>query len=134
MNNIGMKISAILFAAIALSSCSMVEIASEKKYQQIMSSHVGKDVSVLINDFSYPDEIMEAPNGNKLYVYASSSSSTSPVNCKKDLSGNTSCTGGNTSTSWCKTYFEVGSDNIVKEYSYKGNNCRWCRSDVMLCM
>jgi hypothetical protein len=134
MTSLRTKLITIVALTIFLSSCGMLEIASNTKYQEIMDGYVGKDVSSLIKDFRYPDNIMPAPNGNKLYVYESSNTSTSPVTCNKDLSGNTNCSGGNTSTNWCKTYFEVDLNNVVKNYSYKGNNCRRCKSDAMLCM
>lgn len=134
MNKIVIKVFAIVFISVALSSCSTLEIASETKYQQIMDSYVGKDISAVVKKLGYADEMIEAPNGNRVYVYISSSTSTSPVKCEKDASGNTKCTGGNTSTNWCKTYFEVAPNNTVKAHSYKGNNCRWCKSDAMLCI
>ena len=114
-------------------SCGIVEIASEDKYHKELDKYVGNKIEIVVADYGQADDVSEAPNGNRLFIYSSSSTSTSPVTCTTDAQGKNNCVGGNTSHNWCKKFFEVDSTNIVLNYSLKGNNCRWCKEDVFLC-
>jgi len=127
------KITAIALS-LFLSACGTMGIGSEQNYRNDLKLYIGKPVDVLVNNIGHADSLSAAPNGNKLFVFNNSSSYTAPVNCKTNSNGYQSCTGGVTSESWCKTFFEVNSKNIVVAFTYKGDACSSCESkDVWLC-
>lgn len=130
-----MKLTYLLLLIFMSASCGTIEIASEDKYREILDKLVGDDIKGVIDEYGYADNVSRSPNGNKLYIYSYSSTSSTPVSCTENSKGETDCSGGNTSHNWCKTFFEVDNNNIVIAYSFKGNHCRWCLSDdVLLCM
>jgi len=122
-------------ACLTISSCGTLEIASEDKYKQILDTYLNKPIDNVVKDRGQADNMSQSPNGNRLFVYSSLKTSTSPVTCNTDINGNKNCVGGDTNHNWCKTFFEVNFENIVTDYSFKGNNCRWCLSDnLLLCI
>ena len=116
-----------------MTSCGIIEIASEDKYHKELDKYVGGKIETVVTDYGQADDVSEAPNGNRLFIYVSSNTSTSPVTCTTNAQGKNNCVGGNTSHNWCKKYFEVDNNNIVLNYSLKGNSCRWCSGNVLLC-
>ena len=107
------------------------------RLQRILNSWMGGN----INDYSrangYPTRSFIAPNGNKVYEYASSSTVTIPPTY---LPGTATLTpqygggytinqnpgiqvGGGTRTYHCKLWLEVDGQGTILLWSYKGNNC-----------
>lgn len=119
---------------LTLSACNTMQIGSEDNYKKELQVYVGKDIANVVKDHGHADNLSQAPNGNRLFIYVNSETSTSPVNCQTTSKGKQHCTGGDVSESLCKTYFEVDQNNIVTSYSFKGNNCKSCESkDAVLC-
>lgn len=124
----------LLFSVVFVAACSTVQFASDDNYRNELKEYVGHPIDMVVNFMGHADYMSSAPNGNKLYVYTSSGSSKTPVTCRKDLSGNEQCTGGDIRTYQCKTFFEVDSGSIVVDTSFKGNGCGTCASkDALLC-
>jgi len=105
--------------------------ATTDKYEKNLRSWVGHDVNELIASWGYPANSFQAPNGNTVYVYSSSSSYTMPTNTTSTYNvygnsvyGNSTTNGGQTINAWCQTFFEVNSSNIITSWSWKGNNCK----------
>ncbi len=117
-----------------VSACSSVQFVSDENYRDELNKYLGKSVSVVVDAFGHADYVSQAPNGNKLYVYADSDTSKTPVTCRKDLSGNEKCTGGDIRTYQCKTFFEVDGGSVVVDTSFRGDGCGTCANkDALLC-
>lgn len=116
----------ILLICFPMVSCGILEIASEEKFRQSLHRYIDKPIDDVVRRYGYTDHTSQSPTGNRLFIYSSSRSTRSPVSCKTDASGDTECRGGNTSNKWCKIFFEVNNENIVVNYSYRGNNCKYC--------
>ena len=124
----------LLICSPIITSCGTVQFSSEENYRNELQKYVGESIEIVVNDLGHADNLSESPNGNRLFVYSSAFTSTSPVNCSTDSQGIETCTGGNTNEYWCKTYYEVDDENLVVDFSYKGNNCKKCDTDdVLLC-
>ena len=128
------KYCSITIMLLLIASCGTMEMASEENYRASRQEFIGNPIDSVVANFGHADSLSEAPNGNRLFVYSSSHTSTSPVNCETDFRGDEKCTGGDTSEHWCKTYFEVDESNTVVDFSYKGNSCATCKSEsTVLC-
>ena len=129
-----MKYIFLLSLCLLLIACGVVEIATKEKYHKELDRFVGGKIERVVSEYGQADDVSESPNGNRLFIYTSSNTSTTPVTCTTDAQGKNNCVGGNTNHNWCKTYFEVNSKNLVLNYSLKGNNCTWCSNkNVLLC-
>lgn len=117
-------------AFLALQGC-----ASTDKYNEMLDTWIGADINKLVDVWGYPQNTIEAPNGNKVYVYNQSSSYQLPE--VKTTTSNHAISGNNisgTSTSYstggvavnqqCTTYFEVDDNNKILKWTWKGNNCK----------
>lgn len=121
--------------ALLLSSCNTMQVATEKSYKNQLDQLVGKPITAVVDSFGQADSISEAPNGNKLFVFAKSEIQQASEECKTDRYGFKHCVGGETVEKWCKTYIEVDDQKQVIAYSYKGNACATCSSkDVSVCV
>jgi hypothetical protein len=121
-----------LICIFTLGGCAIGSLENRENY---MGAYVGKSADELVKVLGYSDGTTLAPNGNIVHIYSASSLSTSAVNCTENKNGaGSSCTGGNTTKEWCKDYFEVNKSKKVTNYSYKGNSCRTCVDDVVLCL
>ena len=129
------KIGLLPFLIFTVTACSTIQIGSEDNYRNELQAYVGGDISNIVEKRGHADYLSQAPNGNRLFVYSTFRTSTSPISCKTDSQGKERCTGGDTSEHSCKTYFEVNSRNIVTDYSFKGNDCSSCKSkNTLLCI
>lgn len=125
----------LLLFLFGLSACGSIQMSSMENYSKRLEVYVGKDIANVINAYGHADNLSQAPNGNRLFVYTHYRTFTTPVNCQINDQGDERCTGGNINELWCKTYFEVDSTNVVKAYSFKGNNCVACESDdALMCI
>ena len=113
----------IICAAIVISS-GCVQFGSEENYSIELQKYVGASVENVVKDLGYADYLSQSPSGNRLFVYSRAFTSTSSVNCRVDGIGSQNCTGGNAFEFWCKTFFEVDEENLVVDFSFKGNNCK----------
>ncbi|MCR4304135.1 MAG: hypothetical protein NUV63_07930 [Gallionella sp.] len=115
-----------------LGACQVFQFASEENYRKALDADVGKPIQDVVDQLGQADQLSEAPNGNKLFIYSFTKTTSSPVNCKQSTNGASDCVGGETNTSWCKVFYEVDKSNVVVDYSLKGNGCRIC-TDTLIC-
>lgn len=123
-----MKLKVLVALALA---CSLSGCATTEKYENVLSSWVGSDVNQLVNSWGYPQNSFQAPNGNTVYVYGTSGSYTMPQQTTSTYNavgntvyGNSTTTGGQTLSFWCKTYFEVDDSDRIVTWRWEGNNCK----------
>jgi hypothetical protein len=113
-----------------LSSCAGPSV-NRARYESIVNSWLNNDINKLTDAWGYPTTSFIAPNGNKVFVFQRKSTSTSPVIAQQmpPIGNNpyfgptTIITGGDTSTYWCNTYFEVNSTNTIIRWRIEGNSC-----------
>ena len=95
----------------------------KKSYMEIISAWNGRHIDRLIDRAGYPQSSFIAPNGNKVYVYSTTSTHTSPI--MTTPVGNYLMTfGGHQKTDYCNTFFETDNNGIIVKCSYKGNLCK----------
>lgn len=113
----------------ALAGCQ-----SAAKFQQTMLSWKGQPISSLTSSWGYPNGELTSPDGNKVYVYSHSGSYVVPQTTNyygnSNLIGNSVystgsayTTGGYAVSLSCTVYVEFGEDKIIKNISWRGNNC-----------
>jgi hypothetical protein len=107
-----------------VTSCGGAQIDSDENYRIELQKYVGASGENIVADLGYADYLSESPSGNRLFVYTKSFTSTSSVNCWTDGISSQVCTGGSAFEFWCKTYFEVDDENLVVDFSFKGNSCK----------
>lgn len=111
----------------------MCACATSQAYKNKVEMYVGGNIDQVIEDFGLPDNQITSPNGNNVYVYSVLEHSTSPKTCSTDANGVYNCTGGNSSTDWCKTFFEINKENVVIKTSFRGNDCKACAPNDKTC-
>lgn len=119
--------AAVVLLVVATSGCETLLMGTGEQYRIATQSYIGESIDSIVDQFGYADSLSEAPDGNRVFVYSSFHVNNSPVDCSEDSNGNHSCSGGDISQNWCKTYFEVDSGNIIVNVSSKGNGCGICR-------
>lgn len=117
------KLLMLAFSVIFLNACSSIETKNEA-YAESLDKYVGQDIQLVVDDLGHADQVSEAPNGNRLFVYHDKSNQSWPSDCYYSRYAGRMCSGGEIKERWCKTYFEVDANNKVLEHSFKGNYCR----------
>lgn len=112
-----------LLASLLVTGCSNMATKVKEQYATSLDEYIGQDIETVVDDIGHADQVSEAPNGNRLFIYSHTNQLTYPTHCRGYYYGNQLCSGGETLERWCKTYFEVDEQNQVLEYSFKGNGC-----------
>ena len=101
-----------LMLALSLLGCA---IATTGKYEAILNSWQGNDVSALIQKWGPPSSTYEMPDGRKQYTwYFDGGVVAMPV-----YGG-----GAYAVQRGCKTTFTVNRTNIIESWRYEGNACK----------
>lgn len=116
-------LSALLFAGASV-------LAGEAFMDKALSSWVGYPITSVIKSWGYPDS-QQTIAGQNIYIWEERTTSqdstyehsTVSTDKKGNTHVNTYTSGGGFSDYYCRKIFEVGSDNIVSGYQYKGNAC-----------
>jgi hypothetical protein len=95
--------------------------AQINRYSQITKTWNGKNIDDLMYKWGYPQQLLTAENGNKVYVYSREFIYTTP----KWTTPITNFTiyGGESSFQYCYTYFETDNNKTIVKSSYEGNSC-----------
>lgn len=104
-----MKPWLLLLTLIVTSGC-----ASTRKYERVLDSWAGSDISNLIERWGPPSETYTMPDGRHLYTWYFNE-------------GVVAMPAGNMAYAvqrYCKTTFTVGRAGVVERWSYQGNACR----------
>ncbi len=121
-----MKKILLVMICLGLAGC-----ATTAGYQQVLDTWIGHDAADLTSSWGYPSSQMQAPNGNKVYVYNRGNQFTTPM--QTSINGQRTpwgyqatayTTGGQTLTFRCNTFFEVDSGNKIIRWRWEGNACR----------
>lgn len=119
------KHAIIIIMILLLSSC-----ASTAKYEAILDGWLQQDINKLINEWGYPHNSLQLPNGNIVYIFGSSDSGITPAQTYTHyravgdkLYADSVVTGGYAYNYWCRTFFEVNADNVIVKWRVEGNSC-----------
>lgn len=104
------------------------------QFERNMLTWKGQPINSLIQQWGYPNGELTSPDGNKVYVYDNSGSvyipQTTTYNTNANLIGNSLysttnaySTGGYSVSMQCTIYVEFGDDKVIKNVSWRGNNC-----------
>ncbi|HHA2019588.1 TPA: hypothetical protein ACOEGN_003165 [Enterobacter kobei] len=124
-----MKKILLIMAVIILSGCQ-----TAAQFERNMLTWKGQPINSLIQQWGYPNGELTSPDGNKVYVYDNSGSvyipQTTTYNTNSNLIGNSLysttnaySTGGYSVNMRCTIYVEFGDDKVIKNVSWRGNNC-----------
>ena len=119
----------LVLGLIFLSGCQ-----SSAQFERNMQSWRGQPIDSMVQQWGYPAGELTSPDGNRVYVYSNSGTynvpQTTTYNTTSNVIGNTvysntySTTDGGYSINFsCTIYVEFGSDKIIKNISWRGNNC-----------
>ncbi len=104
---------------------------TRENYIELVNTWNRVPIDKLVSSWGYPKSKFKGPNGNTVWVYYYSSSHVRPTETNTTyttrygrVEGNSTTTGGQTITYWCKTFFEVNEYSIIVRVSFEGNNCR----------
>ena len=104
--------------------------ATTAKYHAILETWVNRDINQLIEEWGYPHNSLKLPNGNTVYIYGSADRYITPVQTfttfhavGDKLYADTMVMGGQSYTYWCRTFFEVNSENLIIKWRTEGNSC-----------
>lgn len=120
-----MKLQVIAIGLLSLCGCAL--FASTDKYEAKLNTWIGHPVTDLEDSWGYAAGSFIAADGNKVYVYSSSSSVTQPMTVYQSTYGGqtaTTVTGGDTTQYSCVTYFETDATGRIIKWRYTGNACR----------
>lgn len=90
--------------------------------QNNLNSWLGVNIDELVAQKGYPTNSFKAPNGNDVYEYSVSSTSSKTVVSPGNQYFATKAYSYNT-TRFCAIYFETNSAKIIINVSAKGNSC-----------
>jgi len=110
----------LIFLSFLLVGCNW-QSAQINRYPQIIKTWNGHHIDELMDKWGYPQQSFIAENGNKVYVYSWEADYTTPI-------WTTPITdfkiyGGETTTFYCTTFFEVNNNETIVKGSYEGNAC-----------
>ncbi|WP_241723073.1 hypothetical protein [Raoultella sp. HC6] len=119
----------LLAIALAVSGCQ-----SAAKFKENMASWKGQSIDAMIENWGYPNGELTSPDGNRVYVYSKSGFLTIPetttyntnaysVGNSVHATTNAYTTGGYSVDLACTVFVEFGADKIIKNISWRGNNC-----------
>ncbi|HBX5650709.1 hypothetical protein [Klebsiella pneumoniae] len=120
---------AVIFIAMVLSGCQ-----TSAQFERNMLSWRGQTIDSMVQQWGYPTGELTSPDGNRVYVYSNSGTynvpQTTTYNTTSNVVGNTvysntyaTTDGGYSINFSCTIYVEFGSDKIIKNVSWRGNNC-----------
>ncbi|ENH2196013.1 hypothetical protein ABVX79_002891 [Escherichia coli] len=112
----------------------LVGCQSAAQFERNMLTWRGQSIDAMVQQWGYPQGELTSPDGNRVYVYLSSGSynvpQTTTYNTTSNLIGNTiysntyaTTDGGYTLHFSCSVYVEFGADKIIKNVTWRGNNC-----------
>lgn len=124
-----MKKILLVLAVVILSGCQ-----TAAQFERNMITWRGQPIDSLIQQWGYPNGELTSPDGNQVYVYSNNGSynvpQTTTYNTTSNVIGNTvysntyATTNGGYSISFsCTIYVEFGKDKVIKNVSWRGNNC-----------
>jgi hypothetical protein len=102
----------ILFIPILLAGC-----ATSAKYQKMVDSWQGKNAQELVDTWGFPNNVIQAPNDDKVYVYSHSNVNYYPGYCTVSGCMPTEYTTG------CTTWFELNKEKVVTLVKFRGSGC-----------
>ena len=106
-----------------LAGCTTT-VRTTEAYEAALDTWLGDDINDLVDQNGYADRTLVAPNGNTVYVYESSVSSTTTVPVRSFVDGSVLFYRTNTSELYCDTFIEVGDKNRIVSWRYEGNDCK----------
>lgn len=119
---------------LALGIILLVGCQTAAQFERNMITWRGLPIQSMIQQWGYPDGELTSPDGNKVYVYGNSGSIYIPksttYNTNANIIGNSVysttnsySTGGYSVNVSCTIYVEFGEDKVIKNVSWRGNNC-----------
>ncbi len=122
-----------IVATMLITGCA---IRSSENYSAVLNSWLGKDINTYSRIWGYPAQIMNLPNGNKLYIYSKKSSvhipETSSSKTEYNVVGSTlysnkktTIFGGYDLKSSCTTKLEVSESQKIVNWTWDGNSCEY---------
>ncbi|MFL62693.1 hypothetical protein EBN78_01030 [Salmonella enterica] len=119
---------------LALGIMLLVGCQTAAQFERNMITWRGQPIQSMIQQWGYPDGELTSPDGNKVYVYGNSGSIYIPqsttYNTNANIIGNSVysttnsySTGGYSVNVSCTIYVEFGEDKVIKNISWRGNNC-----------
>lgn len=119
---------------LALGIMLLVGCQTAAQFERNMITWRGQPIQSMIQQWGYPDGELTSPDGNKVYVYGNSGSIYIPrsttYNTNANIIGNSVysttnsySTGGYSVNVSCTIYVEFGEDKVIKNVSWRGNNC-----------
>ena len=112
------KIVFLIMIALTMTYCASL-FATTEKYTARVNTWNGHNVKDLIVSWGPPSNEYTMPNGNKMYIWLTTSGDRVTTNYNYFLNQTVS----QTSTSWCKTTFTVNTSNIIINNTWEGNAC-----------
>lgn len=132
-----MKTQAIRIIPLLILIANLNACQSNKFYSGELDSWIGRDISKLQELWGDPNESFKSPNGNVIYVWEQSTTYTLHAQNHPTYSaiGNQSFRGPinlarDEHTFWCRTQFEVNSQESIIAWEYEGNDCRPTENDT----
>lgn len=112
----------------------LVGCQSASNFERNMITWRGQPIQSMIQQWGYPDSELTSPDGNKVYVYGNSGSIYIPQNTTYNTNANiignsvysttnAYSNGGYSVNVSCTIYVEFGEDKVIKNVSWRGNNC-----------
>jgi len=119
---------------LALGIMFLVGCQTAAQFERNMITWRGQPIDSLIQQWGYPNGELTSPDGNQVYVYSNSGSynvpQTTTYNTTSNVIGNTvysntyaTTDGGYSINFSCTIYVEFGKDKVIKNVSWRGNNC-----------
>ncbi|HFR1257979.1 TPA: hypothetical protein ACHXNX_000072 [Shigella dysenteriae] len=119
---------------LALGIMFLVGCQTAAQFEHNMNSWRGQPIDSLIQQWGYPNGELTSPDGNQVYVYSNSGlynvPQTTTYNTTSNVIGNTvysntyaTTDGGYSIKFSCTIYVEFGKDKVIKDISWRGNNC-----------
>jgi outer membrane lipoprotein-sorting protein len=124
-----MRIMTLLCFVFFISGCQTTE-----QFKENMMSWKGKSIDAMIDNWGYPNGELTSPDGNRVYVYSKSGSLVIPqkttyntnayaVGNSLHATTNAYTTGGYNVDLTCTVFVEFDSGKIIKNITWRGNNC-----------
>lgn len=124
-----MKKILLAFAVMFLAGCQ-----TGAQFARNMDSWKGKSIDSMVSQWGYPKGEITSPDGNRVYIYSNGGTynvpQTTTYNTTSNVIGNTvysntyATTDGGYSINFnCTIYVEFGKDKVIKNVSWRGNNC-----------
>ncbi len=116
-------------ASLWASGCASLWLSfpSPEGYSAVLDTWAGADAASLARSWGAPAKVTQIGTDHYMWTYVRSVSTTTPVAYETTYDALhkslvTKKTGGNTTTKWCRTEFEV-TGGIIQTWRWEGNNC-----------